>query len=49
MDSLKNQPNAGMKIWRVLFGGDQIEGRSKLFGFIIAFILIGGAAFAIFV
>lgn len=46
MDSLKNQQNARMKAWRVLFGGNQIVGRTKLFLFLIAFILIGGAIFA---
>ena len=47
MDSMKSQPNAVMKGWRALFGGNQIEGRTKLFGFLLAFILIGGVVFAL--
>ncbi|WP_157069899.1 hypothetical protein [Aureimonas frigidaquae] len=46
MDSLKDQKNVRMRAWRVAFGGNQLDGRFKLFGFVLAFLLIGGTFFA---
>ena len=47
MDSDKGGRSAGMRAWRFLFGGDQVEGRGKLFVFLILFILVGGLIFGL--
>jgi len=47
MDSLKSQRDPLLRIWRVLFGGSEAVGMTRLMVFLAAFILVGGLFFGI--
>ncbi len=46
MDSQKHLNDPLLKIWRVVAGGSQSVGMTKLVVFLAAYILIGGLFFA---
>ncbi|WP_156382089.1 MULTISPECIES: hypothetical protein [unclassified Aureimonas] len=46
MDSIKQTDDYGMTVWKLMFGGDNLFGRLKLYIFLAAFILIGGSTLA---
>lgn len=46
MDSLSNQSGPLMKFWRIVAGGSESTGMTKLMVIIAAYILIGGLIFA---
>jgi len=48
MDSIKSGDGMSMRIWKGLFGGDNLFGRMKLYLFLAAYILIGGFTLAQF-
>lgn len=48
MDSVNSDDQGVLKIWKVLFGGDNLFGRLKLYLFLVAFNLIGGLTLAHF-
>lgn len=46
MDSIKQTDDYGMTAWKLMFGGDNLFGRLKLYIFLVAFNVIGGLTLA---
>lgn len=46
MDSIRKKDDPWMRIWKVLFGGDTLLGRWKLYLFLVGYLLLGGLTLA---
>lgn len=46
MDTMPKETSLLLRFWRVLFGGSEGTGMTKLMVFLAAYVLVGGLVFA---